>query len=753
MAGISQHIISIIAKFTGGPQAVSQIEKINTAMKGVGKDVPSVTAKIGDFERALRRAAIVAPVWMLLRGTMMAVTNVIRDQIKFLIELETAMARIKIVGKGTEEEYKSLQGALIGLAYTYGTTASEAAAAAVIFAQQGRNVKETIELTRAAMLASKILGTDIKTAVDDMTAAIEGFQLGVGDATAIVDKWINVEKQFAVTSKDLADATKVAGASANQLGMTMAQFLGDVTAIVEVTRKSGSEAARGLSFIYARLLTSGKETVEQITKIPYYLDATGKATNAVSTEMRSISSILEDLAGKWEGLTTQEKLQIATSLGSKRQMVALYALMQNYNASLDARIAALTSAGASEKAFAIIQDTTAIKLKQVSAAWNVLTSALGDTSAFKASLSYFDKMIINITALIDYEKAYGALYSREINKVQLANETRLSEIKSLEELISVRDKLVKVPQTIENVERFKKVQDAIDAISEKQPRIKVALETGRPEDLKKQIDQITEELSIEKIKLTVSLEYEPKIAEAEKEIRELQQEIRFTSGEDRVTKSKELVVMEEKVKKLYDNQSKSIKEQYKIQTGKLVAEQLITDELEEQNEEIRSGISLTKKQEEEVEDLLLQYEKATPEEKPALRRKVELAQMTEQNQLFAFSTSKEDRAALLEMASKLTDSVKRAMAGMISYEQGIYTQGRFSPFLDEPAKAGLVNNTITNIGAKEVNVNVNLAGGVMPTPEEMVTLMTNEMGKALLSDEEFLNSLGKKLPSKLQGGK
>jgi hypothetical protein len=93
------------------------------------------------------------------------------------------------------------------------------------------------------------------------------------------------------------------------------------------------------------------------------------------------------------------------------------------------------------------------------------------------------------------------------------------------------------------------------------------------------------------------------------------------------------------------------------------------------------------------------------------------------------------------------------MAGMISYEQGIYTQGRFSPFLDEPAKAGLVNNTITNIGAKEVNVNVNLAGAAMPTPEEMVTLMTNEMGKALLSDEEFLNSLGKKLPSKLQGGK
>jgi poly-gamma-glutamate capsule biosynthesis protein CapA/YwtB (metallophosphatase superfamily) len=121
--------------------------------------------------------------------------------------------------------------------------------------------------------------------------------------------------------------------------------------------------------------------------------------------------------------------------------------------------------------------------------------------------------------------------------------------------------------------------------------------------------------------------------------------------------------------------------------------------------------------------------------------------------MFAFSTSKEDRALLLEMASKLTDDVKAAIAGTISYEQGIYTQGRFTPSLNEPGKGGLVNNTITNIGAKEIAINVDLGGAGMPTREEMITLITNEAGKALLADEEFLNILGKKLPSKLQGGK
>jgi TP901 family phage tail tape measure protein len=579
------------------PQGVATGRQLEETFTAVNKNVAKAKPIMEQFGDAMKRALIVAPVWMIIRGAIQAVTQTLQNQIKFLIDFETAITRIKIVGKGTEEEYKKLSSALVGLAYAYGTTASEAADAALIFAQQGRTVKETIELTRAAMLASKILGTDIKTAVDDMTGALEGFQLGIEDATSIVDKWINVEKQFAVTSKDLADATKVAGASAHQLGITMSEFLGDVTAAVEVTRKSGSEVARGLSFIYARLLTSGKETVEQITKIPFYLDETGKSTNAVGTQLRSVSSILEELASKWGNLTKEEKLEIATALGSKRQMVILNALMQNYNASLDARIAALTSAGSAEKAFALIQDTTAFKIKQVGTAWNVLTTAIGDTSSFKSSLNLFDRMIINLTALINYEKAYGALHAREVNKIQLANETRLNEIKSLEELISVRDKLAKAPQIAENIDRLKKVQDAIDAISAKESKIKIVIDTGSPEELKKAIEARLDELTLGKITLNVSLEFEPKIASIEKQIEDLQRQLQFTGGEDAKKKSKELSTLEVARLNLYREQAKVIAEQYKIQKGQQIAVKGVVEVVEE--EEALSS-ALTEKELERV---------------------------------------------------------------------------------------------------------------------------------------------------------
>ena len=724
------------------PEVAVTGTKIAQTFKQVGEETKKTTSYLGQMGEAMKRALIVAPVWMIVRGTIQAVTRTIQDQIKFLIEFETAMARIKIVGKGTEAEYNHLQSALVNLAYTYGTTASEAAKAAVIFAQQGRTVKETIELTNAAMLASKILGTDIKTAVDDMTAAIEGFQLGIGGATSIVDKWINVEKQFAVTSKDLADATKVAGASANQLGITMSEFLGDVTAVVEVTRKSGSEAARGISFIYARLLTSGKETIEQITKIPFYLDATGKSTNTVGTQLRSVSDILGDLAGKWEALTVAEKLEIATSLGSKRQMVSLFALMQNYTASLDARIAALTSAGAAEKAFGIIQDTTTFKLNQVSTAWNVLTTAIGDTSSFKASLSLTDKMIINLAALINYEKAYGALYAREINKVQLSNETRLNEVKSLEELISVRNKLAKAPQTIENVERLKKVQDAIDVISAKESRIKVAIELGKPEELKKSIEDRLKELEMTKIRLMVSLEFEPKIAGAEKEKQDLQQKLKFTGGTDAIKLREQLAEKETEINKLYEEQSKSLDEQYKIQKGQETARQALIEGIDEEEsfsteltesekerlsiekelllirrddansleKQIQKEIELTrqsktlyeahdknlkieelgvklldaklqKRQQEAktVQDLVISYDNATKAEKKNFEELIRLIQLTPEQIASAYHNEAQSRAVIEKNLSMFTEETKRQIARMVASEAGISVGNLLNP--------------------------------------------------------------------------
>jgi TP901 family phage tail tape measure protein len=466
MAESYTHLINVIFQTAGGKPTEDQITKIKTALKGLPKDSDSAASSMGNFEKAIRRVTVVAPIWMAFRAVLQSVLKLINEQVKFLVDLETAMARIQVVGKGTAIEYDNLRNSLIGLSVVYGSSATAAVESAVVFAQQGRTVKETIELTRAAMIASQVLGTTMKTTVDDLTAAINSFNIPISKSIDIIDKWINVEKNFAVTSADLAEATKVAGASASQLGITIDEFLGDVTAIVELTRKSGSEAARSLQFIYARLLTSAAPVLTTIGKVSTRLNEQGQATFALTNINRSATDVLDELASKWDTYTNRERLAIATSVASKGQMTSFMALMQNYNRAIEARITALTSAGQAERAFGIIQETTKIKLERLSSSWKALTSAIADTSAFKTVIDSINEFLNLLTIWGNATVAIANAANKMKDSTRKATETQISQAESLKELIILRDKYTKAPATESNITMLKRINDALYKVKE-----------------------------------------------------------------------------------------------------------------------------------------------------------------------------------------------------------------------------------------------------------------------------------------------
>ena len=575
--------------------------QLRQVFKQIGDETKNATPKMNDFQKALSRVAIVAPVWFAFRLVMTSFFNLIREQSRFLVEFEDAMARIRIVGKGSAEDYKFLQGALIALGNSYGVSASEAAKAAKIFAQQGRDVNETVILTRAALIGSQILGASVEDTINDLTAAIESFGIPVSQAISIIDKWINVEKQFAVTSKDLADATKVAGASAHQLGVTLEDFLGNVTAVVEVTRKTGAEAARGLTFIYARLLTSGKPVIEQLTKIPFFLDKQGKATSELTGISRDLSDILADLAGKWESLTILEKLQISSTVASKRQMTIFNALMQNFNRSLDATVTAYTSAGKAQQAFNILIDTAAFKSKQLGAAWNAFTFAMADTSAFKGLLDLVGTALIEWTKLIDLNKGLQIQYTQNATKILAEVEARESEINSIQKLISLRDKLQKLPATEDNIQRLKLVQETIDKITKTEPKIRIALETQDKKQLDKAIQDILNQITFQKASIIVNAKFQPDITALQIEKKKLLADFGaiFSEipNEPSVKKASERIIeIDERIVELQKQKSQEIDKQVA-----LTRSQGMDKILQDAQDEVEISIELTEKEREQLE--------------------------------------------------------------------------------------------------------------------------------------------------------
>ncbi|MFH0805975.1 MAG: phage tail tape measure protein [Patescibacteria group bacterium] len=541
-------------RVTGVPEAIAAVDKVtrklvstkeiykiaadgSQVLQGVEKNFKPIVEgatqgikKTNDFVNALKRAAIVAPVWMVARAAMMGVLNLVKEQIKFLKDMETAMARIKIVGKGTAAEYDNLKVSLLSLSMAYGISASDAMQAAKTFAQQGRTVQETFQLTRIAMISAQVLGENVKDSVNNITSAIEGFNIPVEDSISIVDKWINVERQFAVTSKDLAEGIKVAGATANQLGVSIDALAGDLTAIVEVTRKTGTQVGNALQFIYSRVFTTGKQALESIAKIPLYLNEQGIATTAITGKYRGLTDVLEELAGKWGKLGEKEKLEIAVAGGSRRQLASYMALMQNYNTAIDARIASLASAGAAERAFGIMQDTVAVKSERLTSSWNNLTAAIADTGAWKAGLDAATAFLKVVTILSNQNHAIANKANKDKDIQLKVIETQKSQAKNLKELIEMRDRYLTRPPTDKNIETLGKINNAIETVFEatkNQKGIKffrdVDINAG---DVKNILDKVSKEIEKEKVTISIGADYDLKIDLFKKAMEEAQDGIK-----------------------------------------------------------------------------------------------------------------------------------------------------------------------------------------------------------------------------------
>ena len=654
-----------------------QISKLMGSLE-VDSRLPVAVSSMSKLMGILQRAAIVAPIWMLVRNAMMSVFSLIQNQLKFIVDMEDAMARIQIVGKGTTEEFNNLKFSLIGLALEYGTSASEALNAAKIFAQQGKTVAETFVLTRVAMIGAQVLGQDVKTTTEDLTAAMNSFNIPASNATGIIDKLINVEKQFAVTSVDLSSGIKVVGATANQMGVSLSALAGDITAIIEVTRKTGSEAARGLQFMYSRLLTSAKPVIEQLTGIKFYLDANNKATSSLTGTLRSATDILDELALSWGNLTNQERLQVAESLGSKRQMTIVNALMDNYNHSIDARIVALTSAGSAEKAFNIIQETTSFKLKQLSSSWNALTAAMADTSAFKGVIDFLDKIIVGYATLIDAGKGYRILLSQQTAQQLSDVETRQSQIDSMEELINVRNKLMLGPQSKETTSRIELINKTLETTVKTFPELKVNLTTGTSSELKESISNIQDKLLREKVTLQFGVDFNAKIMGLQDRKKTLTKllgglpEQVFEVDKGLAKNREELLGIDKQIASVEIEQKEEVEKQYAFAKTLQILKTRYNDDAEDTTKEI------TKLTDKEIEQLNLEREmmnftmltNASLEEQ--IQKRIELTNLAEKSlseHEMALELSKLETQLLDAKLKKRDEEVARLGSLALQYEK------------------------------------------------------------------------------------
>lgn len=212
----------------------------------------------------------------------------------------------------------------VGLAY--GVNANEVAKSTAAFMAAGYDYKTAAELVKSStnlMIAGELGAAEATTAI---TASLAGFKVPAVDAAAAAVHIGDVLNKIGDISSgafdQIVDGFKQIAPTAKDAGWSMEQTAAAIATIVD-TGYSGSEAANALKSGLVQLVDPPKDAREALKGLDVALvDSNGT--------QRLAGDIMADLAGKYQGLTQEQKLQTSAVIFGKDQAGKLNALLGDW---------------------------------------------------------------------------------------------------------------------------------------------------------------------------------------------------------------------------------------------------------------------------------------------------------------------------------------------------------------------------------------------------------------------------------------
>ena len=186
----------------------------------------------------------------------------------------------------------------------------------------------------------------------------------------------SVFAQAGLSAKDYSALVGTAQAKTQESGKVVAR--GMRTILMNIRQIKGTDLETG-EIIDENSLAKAESTLEDVG-----IDIR-ETVNGVS-ELRNPMQILQDLADKWENLSSVQQSAIQEALANKRQSNIFTALMENFNDVKKASQIYDESAGSAMRENEYYLDSWNAKLEMLKANWTSYISSITDISAIKTSL-------------------------------------------------------------------------------------------------------------------------------------------------------------------------------------------------------------------------------------------------------------------------------------------------------------------------------------------------------------------------------
>lgn len=333
---------------------------------------------------------------LIVGGTVISgMRNALQDAARSVIQLDTAFTNISMTMPITSSNMRELKDSSISLARELGVSLDQVMTAAEIYANKNISVQEIIARSTPTALLSSASGMTTGATADLIQGSLYQFNMedSAENLMRIVDVVESVSAstgvEFRRSIEQISEAIQTSGAIAAESGYSLEQYSATVGALVEKTRKSGSEVANALKMIFARMGQNreGEATEEEISKVEKAYRSMGIEIRDGTDSFRDIPDVLADLSEKWATMTDTERAYIAEVSAGNRNRSVFVSLMDSYATQLSLTETALNSEGFALEANEKKLESYDAKLGQFTAAAQGFYNNFLDTKIIKDILT------------------------------------------------------------------------------------------------------------------------------------------------------------------------------------------------------------------------------------------------------------------------------------------------------------------------------------------------------------------------------
>lgn len=297
------------------------------------KDLEDTTSKFQELIQAVGKVAI----WTVATSAIFGTIRAVKQLVEQFTLLEDQLIAIERVTKG------------LALEKVFDLSLSASNMLAVGFEELlavteelGRTYSDLdeVQLSLAAsnaMLLQSVTDLNADSAISGLIAITQAYNIAIEDSISVVDALNVVNNNYAIGAADLSASLERSAAAASEVGVSFENLIGYTTAIKTSTRESGSVIGNSLKTITVRL-QSNSDALREVQQAG--VDVYGE-----NGQLRSAEDIIADLAGKWDGLSKNQKINIGVAAAGQRQYTRFAALMQNFDIATSAANDAISNQG------------------------------------------------------------------------------------------------------------------------------------------------------------------------------------------------------------------------------------------------------------------------------------------------------------------------------------------------------------------------------------------------------------------------